>query len=1055
MKRARNATEKEEIAKQAKEHELQMQRQADETARTLLEQQKAHEEEVKKQIEAVEEAQRKAAEEAEKRHAEEMERRMAEMERQFEKKAKRMQAEMEAAQKKKADEAALQLKEAQEEAQRERDEMERERERLAAEAEGKLAALREAQQAEEKRRKEEAQKEKTVAEGALKKLQAAAKNASKEEKASLEKQMAEREKELEHLAKVQAEQESKRKRENEKQLLQAKEDAALADEVNRQAAAGAEAERKALQAKQKLVEAAKGTANKAAQQKLQAEADTANKKLQDELAKQEALAQRVAALEAQLQAQSEAKEREAEAAEQRLQREREALENQQEGLAAKERRMEELRKEQERLQAEKAAAQAEKDQKRQTMSKLLAAASSTSRDSARKKLEEDKRRQDEELEREKQRHEAEIAKMKMDMESTVKREKSKLDEQKAETAKQAELEKRAVEEDFRKKQKTQAGELDRYKREAEALRQQAEENAQKEAAMKAQAEEIERQRAKIQRLESQSFPPGAEQVVPEILNVNCDASYVTSSETVSGVYRLRRGQKPNGMPLWKRDGTDDYIFCGMNGQWFVGDEDELAEKFLTDTGNLASRQKARGRMPDAIGADETGRSGWMWYDGEEWKDGPEIYITAVSPARPPAKSAAEAKGTADPEMAAQLEQALIARQVAEKEAAAAKRREEEMRKLLADQGQMMADLGGVVGSEAGPADYGAHEDLSGEELRWRGEQARLVEGKRSRQLLIAARALQDRERLKHASQAARYQTLRTQEKGDLNDQRRLETIQKLLARYAACAAPWLQDDATRATAHLRSGLQRAQERASKAGDAQLVSEFKAGLKEIREYEEVLGGVLRKMDPKLEGGSVEGLRPQNMAPSLSRAEQRLKEDSQTLSSARQAASRRLQEAESKLDAIVSDEMAGDFAARWAQQVKTIANDNRNANRARHEFTVRVEGQMLAAIDKEVRVKKEQLAEAQADAAMRAAAEAAEREQAGREAAAAAAAASSGGQDAMSEVDKQKLVPVKLRIPGLKKGQIPDVSMFRKAFAEQVRATLDLEESQLRMRGEEKQ
>merc|ERR1712032_1445552 len=54
-------------------------------------------------------------------------------------------------------------------------------------------------------------------------------------------------------------------------------------------------------------------------------------------------------------------------------------------------------------------------------------------------------------------------------------------------------------------------------------------------------------------------------------------------------------------------------------------------------------------------------------------------------------------------------------------------------------------------------------------------------------------------------------------------------------------------------------------------------------------------------------------------------------------------------------------------------------------------------------------------------------------------------------ALREAAQQRLVPVKIRVNGLKMSHIPDVEKFSQAFADKVRATLDLDESQLRIVG----
>jgi len=101
------------------------------------------------------------------------------------------------------------------------------------------------------------------------------------------------------------------------------------------------------------------------------------------------------------------------------------------------------------------------------------------------------------------------------------------------------------------------------------------------------------------------------------------ALFVSSARGYEGTYFLVSDEKANGLPHWKREGTQDWIFNGMGGQWFIGDVDEKMVHFRCNTGNIASYEEYAGRMPDEIG-----RGGWLFFDGTDWVEAPDINITS-------------------------------------------------------------------------------------------------------------------------------------------------------------------------------------------------------------------------------------------------------------------------------------------------------------------------------------------------------------------------------------------------------------------------------------------
>merc|ERR1719424_346523 len=50
-------------------------------------------------------------------------------------------------------------------------------------------------------------------------------------------------------------------------------------------------------------------------------------------------------------------------------------------------------------------------------------------------------------------------------------------------------------------------------------------------------------------------------------------------QVCAGHYNLVAGKRPNGMPHWKQQDGSHFIFSGIGGRWFVGDEEEEQAEF--------------------------------------------------------------------------------------------------------------------------------------------------------------------------------------------------------------------------------------------------------------------------------------------------------------------------------------------------------------------------------------------------------------------------------------------------------------------------------------------
>jgi hypothetical protein len=116
-----------------------------------------------------------------------------------------------------------------------------------------------------------------------------------------------------------------------------------------------------------------------------------------------------------------------------------------------------------------------------------------------------------------------------------------------------------------------------------------------------------------------------------------DGPAVTSSSSVtlhidapemsicSGFYRVVPDKMPNGLPLWKQEDGDHFVFSGTGGRWFVGDDEEERLGFRCNAGVIVSRNENNGRMPHEIGI-----GAWQLFDGDNWVDDRSIQVIAAT-----------------------------------------------------------------------------------------------------------------------------------------------------------------------------------------------------------------------------------------------------------------------------------------------------------------------------------------------------------------------------------------------------------------------------------------
>eukprot|EP00929_Paragymnodinium_shiwhaense_P112262 TRINITY_DN80521_c0_g1_i1.p1 TRINITY_DN80521_c0_g1~~TRINITY_DN80521_c0_g1_i1.p1 ORF type:complete len:606 (-),score=152.26 TRINITY_DN80521_c0_g1_i1:12-1829(-) len=95
---------------------------------------------------------------------------------------------------------------------------------------------------------------------------------------------------------------------------------------------------------------------------------------------------------------------------------------------------------------------------------------------------------------------------------------------------------------------------------------------------------------------------------PSLLEVSAP-----SLSNIAGVYRLVPGKMPNGMPLWQQQNGSSWLFSGMGGQWFFGDDEEMQNGFSRDSGLAVSYYIHNGMMPSEFGCGD-----WRRFDGLEY-----------------------------------------------------------------------------------------------------------------------------------------------------------------------------------------------------------------------------------------------------------------------------------------------------------------------------------------------------------------------------------------------------------------------------------------------------
>eukprot|EP00928_Gymnodinium_smaydae_P006829 TRINITY_DN12434_c0_g1_i3.p1 TRINITY_DN12434_c0_g1~~TRINITY_DN12434_c0_g1_i3.p1 ORF type:complete len:910 (+),score=214.57 TRINITY_DN12434_c0_g1_i3:85-2814(+) len=81
-------------------------------------------------------------------------------------------------------------------------------------------------------------------------------------------------------------------------------------------------------------------------------------------------------------------------------------------------------------------------------------------------------------------------------------------------------------------------------------------------------------------------------------------------------------------PIWRHLEIPAWLFCAPSGRWMIGDEEEEAEDFNTNTGGAGTKAPHRGTWPQELRAES-----WLLFDfnDESWTDAPDMMIFEVGP----------------------------------------------------------------------------------------------------------------------------------------------------------------------------------------------------------------------------------------------------------------------------------------------------------------------------------------------------------------------------------------------------------------------------------------
>lgn len=195
--------------------------------------------------------------------------------------------------------------------------------------------------------------------------------------------------------------------------------------------------------------------------------------------------------------------------------------------------------------------------------------------------------------------------------------------------------------------------------------------------------------------------------------------------------------------------------------------------------------------------------------------------------------------------------------------------------------------------------------------------------------------------------------------------------------------------------------------------------------------------------------------ERLQPRPEKVEKGLEIEREMAKGAREAVTTRLRDAEAKLDRLAEDDLAADFLTRWTEQISAVSLKGMQTQRRTKELSGRIENALRKEAAKYRTVAQAAYADIAADRAAEAAIKRADEAQQ-RQEAHEVARQKDLDQAARREKDKktkegEKMVPVKLRMSGLKSTAIDDKAKFGQFAEQKLAKALDLKESQVRVTG----
>lgn len=100
----------------------------------------------------------------------------------------------------------------------------------------------------------------------------------------------------------------------------------------------------------------------------------------------------------------------------------------------------------------------------------------------------------------------------------------------------------------------------------------------------------------------------------------------TWQKECDGEYLLIEGNEPNGRPVWKKQDGERWLYCNTDKNWACGGPSEHEKGFNCKNGFIFNARSMGAASPDHLAG------GWMLFDGEGWREDPDVAATPVQSA---------------------------------------------------------------------------------------------------------------------------------------------------------------------------------------------------------------------------------------------------------------------------------------------------------------------------------------------------------------------------------------------------------------------------------------